>query len=178
MNYISLVVILLLVLLMLQILGYRVDKMVKQDEIKVIVQVARQYDLSQEDTLLLISIREQEGGAWGSEYGVTAAKGTDLRTQAQWCAGSIKANRARYHHYLQDGVYTGSRRNVHAKEVGTIDFISFMGYSGGPTGYGWAPIDAPGMSEKDIKLNKNWAPGVRNLVEKNRQIFKERGLEI
>ena len=152
--------------------------MIKQEEIKILVQVAREYDLSQEDTLILLAIREQENGSWGNEFGVIAAKGSDLRTQAQWCAGSIKKNRERYHQLLQDGVYNGSRRNVHSKEIGDIDFVEFMGYYGSPTGYGWAPIDAPGMSEKDIKLNKHWASGVRSLVEKNRQVFKERGMDV
>lgn len=77
-----------------------------------LMKVAREYRLSSEDTIMLLAIREAEGGGVGFELGVKAAKNTSLDEQARWAAGSIRANRTRYQQLKQEGVYKGSNRMV------------------------------------------------------------------
>ncbi|MGQ9473117.1 MAG: hypothetical protein ACUVQZ_07065 [Candidatus Caldatribacteriaceae bacterium] len=58
--------------------------------------------------------RSAERGRKGVEFGVVAAKGTDLKTQAEWACASIQKNFERF----QEG-----------------DFIAFLGSR-------WAPVGA------------------------------------
>jgi len=153
----------------------------REREWPVILKVAREYDLSQEQTLMLLAMREAENGPPGHEFGVMPAKGTDLETQAKWAAGSIKANTERYNILRQTGTYQGSRRSIGlSPATGTpfpqdSDFVEFMGYYGGPTGYGWTPIHAPEMKEEEREQHKNWVPNVRRITEQLRKEFKEKG---
>ena len=155
-----------------------------------LIMVAQTYDLSREDSLMLLAIRDAEGGGKGYEFGVKAARGSDLATQAQWCAGSIRANRGRYRTLLQEGVYRGSMREVRlegAQEakndafrvvvIEKPDFVEFFSYYGSPTGFGWAPIHAI-MPAHDKRSNKNFAPNVRRLMEKYEQMFKQGEVEL
>lgn len=128
-----------------------------KNELPIIVAIAREEGLTREDTLMLLAIREAENGPKGYEYGVKAARGTDLETQARWCARSIKKNHERYQMFLQGG-YQGSKRYV--KYEDGIDFVEFMAYYGGPTGYGWAPM---------CPENSRWANNVRYRIDKFRK---------
>ena len=86
-------------------------------EMPIILKVAKEYKLTPEDTTLLFAIRKAENGPKGYEFGVKAAKGTDLETQAKWAAGSIKANRERYYALLQSGpVSQGDTLSPHFKK--------------------------------------------------------------
>lgn len=160
----------------------------RQREWPIIIQVAREYNLSQEDTVMLLAIRDSELGGKGNEFGVRAVRGTDLKTQAQWAAGSIRANRERYRKLMQEGKWSGSRVEIRLAEEGEedrpfwvvppdIDFVDFMAYHAGKTGYGYAPIHAPELSKEEIKLNKNWSRNVRSIMEKHTKTFQERGLK-
>lgn len=152
----------------------------------VLVKIANEYNLSPEDTILLLAIRDAENGPAGYEFGVKAAKGTNLDTQARWAAGSIRANRARYQRLLQEGLYEGTGRIITIGEPAEgvikvpsdIDFIDFMGYYGSPTGYGWAPIHYQDMPEEEKRLNLNWAENVKKLYEKYSKMIKEKGVPL
>jgi hypothetical protein len=138
-----------------------------------LIKVAREYNLSAEDTMLLLAIRDAENGPVGYEFGVKAAKGTNLEEQAKWTAGSIRANRTRYQEYLTEE--TGYRGTVAGEDP--MDFPEFMAYYGSPTGYGWAPIRGE-IPEDEKKLNWNWAPNVRELQTKYTRLFKEKGVAL
>lgn len=155
-----------------------------------LMQIAREYNLSPEDSILLLAIRDVEAGPKGFEMGVKAAKNTNLDEQARWTAGSIRANRKRYQGLQQEGFYMGSNRSVIngvfsiPKEAlgrqgvilkDEIDFPEFMGYYGSPTGFGWAPIHGD-MPKDEVKANKNWVGNVRKLTEKYTKLFKEKGV--
>ena len=132
---------------------------------------------------MLLAIRGAEQGGKGYEFGVKAAKGTDLETQAKWAAGSIKNNRRRYNEFLTTGFYMENGRAIRPGgkdwKVGPDmpDFTEFMWRYGSPTGYGYAPVDAPNMPATERKLNLNWGPNVRNLMQKYDKQFKDRGLK-
>jgi hypothetical protein len=126
-----------------------------EQEFPTLMEVAKEYDLNPYQTKLLMAIRQAENGPPGFEFGVKAAKGTDLRNQAQWTAASIKKNVPRYEQFLSSG---GSP---------TVDFIQFMGQMGGPVGKGWAPVqDVP---DGERRLNKNWPGNVRSILKKMEQ---------
>ena len=152
----------------------------QEKEWPTLVKVAREKGLTQEDTLLLLAIRGAEQGPAGFEFGVKAAKGTDLAEQARWSANTIKNNRLRFNQLQTEFIYPGSRRQVTREmfwDSPNPDFIEFMGYYGGPTGYGWAPIHYQAMPEKERRSNQNWSKNVRSLMEKYRKQFKEKGIE-
>ncbi len=150
-----------------------------------LLKVASDYNLSKEDTIMLLAIRDAENGGKGFEFGVKQAKGIDLETQAKWCAGSIRANRLRYRQLVQQGVYKGSRRTIGLQDkpivdppsgmilwVKDVEFIEAMAYYLGPTGYGWAPIGLPELTSSELELNKNWSRSVRSLMEKYKEEVK------
>jgi hypothetical protein len=125
----------------------------------------------------------------GYEFGVLAAKGTDLEEQARWAAVSIEANRIRYRQLMQEGIYRGNQRAIaivgSKAAIGyskiyivspNIEFIEFMAHYGAPTGYGWCPIHAPNMSKKDIEKNSHWVNNVRSIMKKYEKLFKEKGV--
>lgn len=140
---------------LLTAMAYEGEAMDKK-EIPIIVKVAIEHKLGLEDTYMLLAMRDAENGGKGNELGVVMAKGTNLETQAKYAARSIKLNRARYADYMR-GEYQGSRRRVTFKDYPNLDFVTFMAYYGGPTGYGWAPLS--------VKGNENWDKNVRNRVE-------------
>ncbi len=159
-----------------------------ENEWPIILKVAHEYKLNSYEKVILLAIRECEAGESGFQFGVKAAKGSDLETQAQWAAGSIKANIKRYNELMITGVYKGSRRMIEIESEGhtdegsayvspKLDFIEFMGSYGSPTGFGWAPVDSPEMGEKERKLNKNWIPNMHKIVEDLNKHFKEKGMD-
>ncbi|MEN3184806.1 MAG: hypothetical protein ABDK93_07440, partial [Atribacterota bacterium] len=82
---------------------------------------------------LLLAIREAERGRKGFEFGIVAAKDTDLATQCEWACATIKKNFERF------------------RESGEEDFIAFLGKR-------WAPVGA----ENDPKgLNRFFVRNVR-----------------
>lgn len=117
-----------------------------------------------DDLILLQAIREAENGPDGYEFGVKAAKGTDLKTQAKWTLRSIINNKKRYCQFIEGGEYQGSLRTVYYQEG--LDFIEFMGYYGSPTGYGWVPIHMETLPKSEIELNKNWSRNVKKFYAK------------
>jgi len=162
----------------------------REKEWPLLIKIAKEYKLSKQDTIMLLAIREAENGPPGLEFGVMAARNTNLEEQARWAAGSIRANRERYRQLTQEGVYHGSRRNIVLKEVAvtavpevegyvlvsnTIKFPEFFGYYGSPTGFGWAPIHGE-MPEKDRENHKQWAKNVRSGMGKFTKRFKEKGV--
>lgn len=58
-------------------------------EIKIINQVADEYELKGKARLLLFVIRKIEAGRQGREFGVLNSKATDFISQARWAAGTI-----------------------------------------------------------------------------------------
>lgn len=144
-----------------------------EKEWPVLLQVAKQYNLSTSDLALLLAIRDAENGPEKNEFGVKAARNTDLKTQAKWAAGSIVANRKRYQDLLVSGKYEGSRRTIELKDGKAPSFVDFMAYMGSPTGYGWAPIHAPDMPVSEIKLNKAWSKNVSALMDKYKEEVKQ-----
>jgi len=149
-----------------------------KDEWPVILSIAVKEGLTPEEQIMLLAIRDAESGPTGTEFGAMDVQNTDLRTQATSAARSLRNNRKRYDQYMQEGEYKGSRRTVALKsEEKPMDFPEFMAYYGSPTGYGYAPIHPPELSDKHRELNKNWAPNVRKLTEQYQKQFKERGIE-
>ena len=153
-----------------------------------LMQIAREYNLSPDDSILLLAIRDVEAGGPGFEMGVKAAKNTNLDEQARWTAGSIRANRGRYQSLIQGGVYQGSRRRVALQGLSEAqddplnvvlkekpDFPEFFGYYASPTGFGWAPIHGD-IPKEEVKANKNWSRNIRDRVEKYTKLFKEKGV--
>jgi len=156
----------------------------------ILLKVAREYKLTPQETIFLLSIREVEKGGKGFEMGVKAAKGTDLETQAKWAAGSIKENTERYNKLMTTGFYKGNRRTIMIEQPADkimdfkatsikpdTDYIDFFHRYASPTGYGWAPIDLPEMKEKEKKLNKNWGNNMHSEVKKLTKHFMEKGVD-
>ena len=136
------------------------------------LEVAKQYKLTEDQTAFLIEIADVEGRLKGMEFGVKKAKGKGVRKQAEWAAGSVRKNQNRYDKY-KNTLATGGT------DIKPVDFEEFYAYQGGPVGKGWAPIkDVP---DAEAKLNKNWAPNMRqiwpkwklNLAERRKQAEKK-----
>jgi len=108
------------------------------EELSTILSVARRYFPEGErypvnPYALLLAIREAERGRKGFEFGIVAAKDTDLKTQAEWACATVRKNFERF------------------AESGEKDFIAFLGKR-------WAPVGA----ENDPQgLNKFWVDNVR-----------------
>lgn len=81
-------------------------------------------------------------------------------------------------HYPSEYKLGGHLSPEYAAVDPDIDFDEFMGYYGSPTGYGYAPIHAPGLSENEQKLNKNWAGNLRSLTEKYSKRIREKGVAL
>ena len=136
----------------------------------IIVSVAREYKLEEDEIITLLAMREAESGPEGNEFGEMPAKGTDLITQAKWAAGGIRANKKRYNQLLQEGEYKGSRRTVRLKDFDEPpSFIRFMGQYGAPTGMGRTPIHGDELTKEHVEINKPW-PG--NMEKISKQIGK------
>lgn len=107
-------------------------------DLPVILSIARKYFPPVEKYpvnpyALLLAIREAERGRPGFEFGVVAAKNTDLATQTEWACSIILKNLKRF------------------RESGERDFISFLGKRYAPLG---AENDPQG-------LNRFWVDNVR-----------------
>jgi hypothetical protein len=113
------------------------------EELPVILEIARRYfpenaSYPVNPYALLLAIREAERGRKGFEFGIVAAKDTDLRTQAEWACATVKKNFERF------------------RGSGEKDFIAFLGKR-------WAPVGA----ENDPKgLNRFWVDNVRFFYER------------
>jgi len=90
---------------------------------------------------LMLAIREAEKGRAGLEFGVLHPRAiyTDLRTQAAWCAGTIRANFTRFKNQEQ-----------------YADYIDFLGSR-------YAPLGADNDPEN---LNRHWPGNVRFFYER------------
>jgi len=152
----------------------------------VILKAARDNNLTPEQTVQLLAMRETENGPKGYEFGVKSARGTNLDRQAREAAASIKKNQGRYNTLLTTGVFKGDQRTVgltpiapsglpHAMVRPDIGFEEFMAHYGSPTGYGWAPVHA-NLPAGEISLNKNWAPNFKSNILKLQTYFKDKGL--
>lgn len=113
------------------------------EELPVILETARRYfpegkAYPVNPYALLLAIREAERGRKGFEFGVVAAKGTDLKTQCEWACATVAKNFERF------------------QESGEKDFIAFLGRR-------WAPVGA----ENDPKgLNRFWVDNVRHFYDR------------
>ena len=88
---------------------------------------------------LSLAVRKQENGPPGLEFGVMAAKGTDLEEQARWAVCTFIRNIQRWERTKNDG---------------TIEsYIKFLGGR-------WAPIRA---SNDPNNLNRFWIGNVTRL---------------
>ncbi|MBC7218422.1 MAG: hypothetical protein H5U36_09920 [Candidatus Caldatribacterium sp.] len=87
---------------------------------------------------LVFAIRSAERGRKGFEFGVVAAKNTDLATQCEWTCETLRKNFERF------------------REKEDEDFIVFLGKR-------WAPIGAENDPEG---LNRFWVDNVRLFYHK------------
>ncbi len=116
-------------------------------ELDTIMEVAREYfpdphkDHPVNPFALMLAIREAEKGRAGLEFGIMHPKAiyTDLRTQAAWCAATIRANFTRFKNQDQ-----------------YADYVDFLGSRYAPAG---ADND-PG------NLNQHWPGNVRFFYER------------
>ncbi len=108
------------------------------EELSTILSVARRYFAEGKDYpvnpyALLLAIREAERGRKGFEFGIVAARDTNLKTQTEWACATIKKNFERF------------------QKSGEEDFIAFLGKR-------WAPVGAENDPEG---LNRYWVDNVR-----------------
>lgn len=145
-----------------------------KNEWPALVRIAREKGLNDQQTMFLLAMREAENGPQGFEFGVKAARGTNLEEQARWAAATIIKNDKRYNDYLR-GKYVGSLRTTELKSgEKPLDFSTFFAHHGSPTGYGWAPIE--NVPAKEKMLNQNW-PGNVNLIKQEiADEFTKRGV--
>ncbi len=92
-------------------------------EYQFLIDLALQHDLSLEQQIFLLAMRETCSGDDGSEFGVLACQNTTLEEQTLWTIGSIKKNDTRWQQQILD--------------KGPIDFTIFFAYFGGPLKMGW-----------------------------------------
>ncbi len=123
------------------------------EELPLILEVAQKYFPAGEaypvnPYALLLAIRCAEGGRKGFEFGIVAAKDTDLRTQAEWACATVKKNLERF------------------RKSGEKDIIEFLGKR-------WAPI---GAENDPLGLNRHWVRNVRFFYEKFRKGENNHGL--
>lgn len=109
------------------------------EEIAPILEVARGYFGNPQDDpinpyALILAIRASERGRKGFEFGVVAAKDTDLKTQCAWACATVRNTLERFKH-----------------QTAEKDFIAFLGRRYAPVG---AENDPQG-------LNQNWVRNVR-----------------
>ena len=121
-------------------------------EINVIKHTAKRFNLSKEETIILMAIRRHENGGKGRQFGVLHPyRPKTYRSQCAWCADSIKRNRIRYENKYKEKVTLG---NI---EV----FIRFMGRR-------YCPV---GVKNDPKGLNKYWIPGVTSWFYKFKKLY-------
>lgn len=121
-----------------------------ESEFPVIMDACFDNDLSEEECMFLLAVRNAENGPSGNEFGVKRAKKTNLRRQAGEAAASVVKNRERYDKHLRSG--------------GVPNYTLFFAHFGGPIGNGWAPIK--GVPEGEAKMNANWPRNVDDQLSK------------
>jgi len=127
------------------------------DEIPIIFDVVDEYLEKNEDMLkkypllvnpyaFMLAVRMCEQGRKGLEFGVMAAKDTDLRTQAEWTMATLIKDTKRW--------YTNNLANGKSKS----DYPSFISYFADK----WSPV---GASNDPTNLNKNWLPNFQKFYK-------------
>jgi hypothetical protein len=94
---------------------------------------------------LMLAVRKQENGKPGLEFGVMAAKDTDLEEQARWAIVTFIKNIQRWER--KEGGWKTKFSNPEQ------DYIAFLGNR-------WCPI---GAVNDPLGLNKHWIPNVQQL---------------
>lgn len=96
---------------------------------------------------LMLAVRRQENGREGLEFGVMAAKGTDLEEQARWAVVTFLKNIERWERATREGNWRPKYPNRE------LDYIAYLGNR-------WAPV---GASNDPAGLNQYWIPNVQRL---------------
>lgn len=96
---------------------------------------------------LSLAVRRQENGGKGTEFGVMAAKGTDLEEQARWAIVTFIKNIQRWER--KEGGWKTKFTNPEQ------DYIAFLGSR-------WCPV---GAINDPLGLNKHWIPNVQQLYK-------------
>lgn len=96
---------------------------------------------------LMLAVRKQENGREGLEFGVMAAKGTDLEEQARWAVVTFLKNIERWERAVREGNW---KPKYPSRE---LDYIAYLGNR-------WAPV---GASNDPAGLNQYWIPNVQRL---------------
>lgn len=96
---------------------------------------------------LMLAVRKQENGREGLEFGVIAAKDTDLEEQARWAVVTFLKNEERWERAMREGNWKPQYQNRE------LDYITYLGNR-------WAPV---GASNDPAGLNKYWIPNVQRL---------------
>ncbi|MDI9607202.1 MAG: hypothetical protein QM228_02970 [Atribacterota bacterium] len=96
---------------------------------------------------LMLAVRKQENGKPGLEFGVMAAKGTDLEEQARWAVVTFLKNIERWERAVREGNW---KPKYPSRE---LDYIAYLGNR-------WAPV---GASNDPAGLNQYWIPNVQRL---------------
>ena len=96
---------------------------------------------------LMLAVRKQENGRPGLEFGVMAAKGTDLEEQARWAVVTFLKNIERWERAVREGNW---KPKYPSRE---LDYIAYLGNR-------WAPV---GASNDPAGLNQYWIPNVQRL---------------
>lgn len=96
---------------------------------------------------LMLAVRRQENGRPGLEFGVMAAKDTDLEEQARWAIVTFIKNIQRWER--KEGGWKTKFTNPEQ------DYIAFLGNR-------WCPV---GAANDPLGLNKYWIPNVQQLYK-------------
>ncbi len=99
---------------------------------------------------LSLAVRRQENGGAGFEFGVIAAKNTNLEEQARWAVVTFLKNIERWERARKNGEWKPQN------SLPVLDYIVFLGNR-------WAPV---GASNDPKNLNKYWIDNVQKLYQK------------
>lgn len=98
---------------------------------------------------LMLAVRKQENGREGLEFGVMAAKDTDLEEQARWAIVTFIKNIQRWERAIRDNSWKRTNSSLE------LDYIAFLGNR-------WCPV---GAANDPLGLNKYWIPNVQQLYK-------------
>jgi len=96
---------------------------------------------------LMLAVRKQENGREGLEFGVIAAKDTDLEEQARWAVVTFIKNEERWERAKRNNEWKIQNSNPE------LDYIVYLGNR-------WCPV---GASNDPQGLNKFWIGNVQKL---------------